>query len=208
LSAAKQEAFEEANRLKNQFRALDEDEIEFLDSVLESTRREEDRVKRETAEKLQSFRKQQEEADKRARGKEHGGGTGIAGDEEAVAEEEQTWGAAPGAARKRKRGREKETIKGLKRRRSSTEVETKENHQDKGKEKFNNPEREDAKPIVQKSPHTDKSSSASVKGKGVGNDPSENPTKSQTADKPSNNKEISKPSSGLVAYGSDDDDDW
>ncbi|PSR92197.1 NEFA-interacting nuclear protein NIP30, partial [Coniella lustricola] len=31
--AAKQAAFEEASKIKNQFRALDEDEIEFLDEV-------------------------------------------------------------------------------------------------------------------------------------------------------------------------------
>src|SRR3569833_608756 len=36
--AAKQAAFEEANKIKNQFRALDDDEIEFLDGVLVSVR--------------------------------------------------------------------------------------------------------------------------------------------------------------------------
>ncbi|KEF55926.1 uncharacterized protein A1O9_07506 [Exophiala aquamarina CBS 119918] len=56
--AAKQEAFEEAARLKNQFRALDDDEVDFLDSVLESTRAKENAVKEETAEQLDAFRKQ------------------------------------------------------------------------------------------------------------------------------------------------------
>lgn len=51
-------------RLKNQFRHLDEDEIEFLDSVLESTRKQEAEVKRETSQKLDLFRKQQDEADR------------------------------------------------------------------------------------------------------------------------------------------------
>ncbi|KAF3766807.1 hypothetical protein M406DRAFT_244207, partial [Cryphonectria parasitica EP155] len=36
--AAKQAAFEEANRLKHQFRALDEDEIGFLDEVVQRKR--------------------------------------------------------------------------------------------------------------------------------------------------------------------------
>lgn len=61
---AKQEAFEESIRLKNQFRNLDEDEIEFLDSVLESTRAKEEAVRKETSEQLDIFRRQQEEADK------------------------------------------------------------------------------------------------------------------------------------------------
>ncbi|EXJ82085.1 hypothetical protein A1O1_08154 [Capronia coronata CBS 617.96] len=56
--AAKQEAFEESIRLKNQFRPLDEDEVDFLDSVLESKRAEEDAVKQQTAEQLEAFRKQ------------------------------------------------------------------------------------------------------------------------------------------------------
>ncbi|KAL1966553.1 hypothetical protein VTN77DRAFT_4475 [Rasamsonia byssochlamydoides] len=61
---AKQEAFEESIRLKNQFRALDEDEVEFLDSLLESTRAKEAAIKRETAEQLAAFQRQREEADR------------------------------------------------------------------------------------------------------------------------------------------------
>lgn len=64
LLAAKQEAFEESIRLKNQFRTLDEDEVEFLDSVLESTRAKEAAVKKETAEQLEAFRQQREAAEK------------------------------------------------------------------------------------------------------------------------------------------------
>ncbi|RFU35998.1 hypothetical protein B7463_g386, partial [Scytalidium lignicola] len=99
--------------LKNQFRALDEDEIEFLDSVLESTRAEEDRIKRETAEGLELFRRQQEEADKKLRA----AGTTQAVDETALPNEEEQWVAG---ARKRKRVKEKEMLKGVKVRRSST----------------------------------------------------------------------------------------
>lgn len=61
---AKQEAFEEKIKLKNQFRSLDEDEIDFLDSVLESTRAQEAAVKKDTADQLEVFRKQREEAEK------------------------------------------------------------------------------------------------------------------------------------------------
>ncbi|KAL2817781.1 N-terminal domain of NEFA-interacting nuclear protein NIP30-domain-containing protein [Aspergillus granulosus] len=63
---AKQEAFEEKIKLKNQFRALDEDEVDFLDSIMESTRAQEASVKKETAEQLEVFRRQREEAEKAA----------------------------------------------------------------------------------------------------------------------------------------------
>jgi hypothetical protein len=53
--------------LRNQFRALDEDEAAFLDNVLESTRAKEADVKKETNEQLQAFRKQQEDAEKATR---------------------------------------------------------------------------------------------------------------------------------------------
>lgn len=61
---AKQEAFEEKIKLKNQFRSLDEDEVDFLDSIMESTRAQEAAVKKDTAEQLEAFRKQREEAEK------------------------------------------------------------------------------------------------------------------------------------------------
>lgn len=63
-AVAKQEAFEEKSRLRNQFRSLDEDEVEFLDSVLESTRAKEAAVKKETAEQLEAFHRRREEAQK------------------------------------------------------------------------------------------------------------------------------------------------
>ena len=64
--AAKQEAFEESIRLKNQFRALEDDEVDFLDSVLESTRAKEAAIRQETTAQLDSFRKQQEAVEKAA----------------------------------------------------------------------------------------------------------------------------------------------
>ena len=116
--AAKQEAFEESIRLKNQFRSLDQDEIEFLDSVLESTRAREEAVKKETAEQLDLFRRQQEKADQ-----------ALAAEPEAPPAPETAGGdgSPPGQAsewtvpaKKRKRGKDNEKLKGLKLRKSSS----------------------------------------------------------------------------------------
>lgn len=120
MIAAKQEAFEESIRLKNQFRNLDEDEIEFLDSVLESTRAKEEAVKKETKEQLDLFRRQQEEADKAlldAAGNESTVAPATAGSPSA---EEGQWAVN---ARKRKRAKEKEVLKGVKLRKSSSTIE-------------------------------------------------------------------------------------
>ncbi|TKX19945.1 hypothetical protein C1H76_7829 [Elsinoe australis] len=65
--AAKQDAFEESTRLKNQFRALDEDEIDFLESLNESTRAKEDAVRKETKEQLNLFREQQLKTERESR---------------------------------------------------------------------------------------------------------------------------------------------
>jgi hypothetical protein len=112
--AAKQEVFEESIRLKNQFRALDEDEVEFLDSVLESTRAEEERVKRETAEGLEAFRRLQEEADKRQLA-DAVGATVLNS-----AEEQEDWVAGGSRKRKRRTGEKEALVKGVKLRKSST----------------------------------------------------------------------------------------
>lgn len=116
--ATKQEAFEESIRLKNQFRSLDEDEVEFLDSVLESTRAKEAAVKRETSEQLEIFRRQREEVDKvlldeTNTGKDDevrnsGGGSPV---------EEESWATS---GKKRRRGKDKETLKGIKLRKTSS----------------------------------------------------------------------------------------
>lgn len=94
-------------RLSNQFRSLDEDEVEFLDSVLESTRAKESAVKKETAEQLELFRRQQEETEKAARL--------AAGHDEPAQESNNTW-----AVKKRKRTREKDNLPGVKLRKSSS----------------------------------------------------------------------------------------
>ncbi|KAL5604334.1 hypothetical protein BROUX41_002307 [Berkeleyomyces rouxiae] len=62
--AAKQAAFEEQNRLGNQFRTLDDDDIDFLDRVREAKRIEDDRLRQETKAGLQAFRDAQKVTDK------------------------------------------------------------------------------------------------------------------------------------------------
>ncbi|KAL8941800.1 MAG: hypothetical protein Q9216_002038 [Gyalolechia sp. 2 TL-2023] len=116
--AAKQEAFEESIRLKNQFRTLDQDEVEFLDSVLESTRAKEDAVKKETTEQLDLFRRQQEEADRALLSDT----TNIGTFREAHSPVNDTPTDSSWAinARKRKRNKEHEVKSGLKLRKSST----------------------------------------------------------------------------------------
>ncbi|KAJ5370345.1 uncharacterized protein N7496_006437 [Penicillium cataractarum] len=109
---AKQEQFEEKMRLKNQFRALDEDEVDFLDSVLESTRAQEEAVKKDTADQLEVFRKQREEAEKAMLGP-------TTSDVTPAPAEEEDW-AIP--ARKRRRDKGKDSlIPGKKRKASLTE---------------------------------------------------------------------------------------
>lgn len=100
--------------MKNQFRNLDEDEIEFLDSVLESTRAKEEAVKKETTEQLDVFRRQQEEADKALLSE--AAGTNDASPLGLVSRESQWAINAP----KRKRAKEKEGLKGVKLRKLSS----------------------------------------------------------------------------------------
>ncbi|PNY29323.1 Uncharacterized protein TCAP_00772 [Tolypocladium capitatum] len=122
--AAKQAAVEEQNKLKNQFRALDNDEVEFLDEVRERERREEERVRRETEDGLRAFRERQK----------GGGGSGSGSGSEAVLEvggrpeeEEEQWGVG----RKRKRGGRERDVKGV-RRKVSDAVEVRDaGHDDK-----------------------------------------------------------------------------
>ncbi|KAH6632077.1 N-terminal domain of NEFA-interacting nuclear protein NIP30-domain-containing protein [Chaetomium tenue] len=58
--AAKQAAFEEAHRLRNQFRALDDDEVDFLDEVRVRKREEEERARREVERGVRAFRDAQQ----------------------------------------------------------------------------------------------------------------------------------------------------
>ncbi|KAL8736944.1 MAG: hypothetical protein Q9181_002170 [Wetmoreana brouardii] len=112
--AAKQEAFEESIRLRNQFRSLDEDEVEFLDSILESTRAKEDVVKQQTTEQLRLFRRQQEEADKAL---VDDTATGEVGDQPNPSTLESQWAIN---ARKRKRAKDTDILPGVKLRKPSS----------------------------------------------------------------------------------------
>lgn len=101
--AAKQAEFEEQTKLRNQFRALDDDEIEFLDEIRANKRAEEERVKRETEEGLKAFRERQK---------------GDAGQGEPS--DPQEGGESWEIGRKRKRNKEKE-VKGPRRKVSAVE---------------------------------------------------------------------------------------
>ncbi|EXK47474.1 hypothetical protein FOMG_00860 [Fusarium oxysporum f. sp. melonis 26406] len=101
--AAKQAEFEEQTKLRNQFRALDDDEIEFLDEIRANKRAEEERVKRETEEGLKAFRERQK-------------GDTAHGETAGVEEEGESWEIG----RKRKRTKEKD-VKGLRRKVSAAE---------------------------------------------------------------------------------------
>ncbi|KAH7326579.1 N-terminal domain of NEFA-interacting nuclear protein NIP30-domain-containing protein [Stachybotrys elegans] len=102
--AAKQAAFEEQTSLRNQFRALDEDEADFLEEIRERRRKEDAEVRRETEEGLKAFRERQQKTD---------GTTSETGPDQ---ESEETWGAG----RKRKRVKDRE-VKGVRRRVSEAE---------------------------------------------------------------------------------------
>ncbi|CZR62068.1 uncharacterized protein PAC_11965 [Phialocephala subalpina] len=181
--AAKQEAFEEAAKLKHQFQSLNEDEVEFLDSILEKTRAEEDRVKKETQEGLALFRQQQEEADKKARRSSDGPAV-----EETATVEEESWATG----RKRKRAKEKEGLKGVKVRRSSTSTESSKPLQASPK----TPETPDNVATKKAGPETKKAVPPRITAKSE--------TKDSTVDKKP--AAPSKGALGLVDYGSDEDD--
>ncbi|KAI0184882.1 N-terminal domain of NEFA-interacting nuclear protein NIP30-domain-containing protein [Xylaria flabelliformis] len=183
--AAKQAAFEEQNRIRNQFRALDDDEIDFLHGVSDERRAEEERVRRETEEGLADFREKQRVTATTAGG----------GNEDAVGVEDgnEEWGnTASGRKRKREKEREKGVLKGVKRR---TSTGTKEEGKEKGGD-------EDAAAAAAahervKKPPSTATESATPKEVAV-----TAPAKANTTEKPK-----PKPALGLVDYGSDEDDD-
>lgn len=174
-SAAKQAAFEEQNRIKNQFRPLDDDEIDFLDEVRESKRAEEERVRRETEEGLAAFRKAQNQkrpVDDSEAGE--GDATATTGAAEGTGADEE-WTVGP---RKRRKGKEGRGF-GVKREKSSGEGEK---AAEKATEKK---EVTEEKKVVE-----EKKAAEVVKEAPKGSPPAP-----------------AKPKFGLVAYGSDSDDD-
>jgi hypothetical protein len=179
--------------LTNQFRSLDEDEIEFLDSVQEAARAKELAEKRATKEGLDEFRKQQEEAERAA--KEQEGAVSPP----TVSE---SWSVGP---RKRKKGKEKDGIGGLKIRRTSTGEQAK-----KGKEKDGigglkirrTSTGEQAKKLEDIVEPKDRTASSKVQ--------EQQPlTKEQSDKKPASTPPVSPPAPaaglGLGAYSSDED---
>ncbi|KAI1327676.1 N-terminal domain of NEFA-interacting nuclear protein NIP30-domain-containing protein [Xylariaceae sp. FL0255] len=177
--AAKQAAFEEQNRIRNQFRSLDDDEIDFLDTVQDERRAEEDRVKRETEEGLAEFRRAQK------------GSSGVAGEDPAVGED--AWGAT-GTGRKRKREKEKGGFKGLRRRVSANEREGE-------GEKDTIPSKK-----TQTAAESNKTAAEAPQDVSNGTQLAAATTTS-TAENTIDAKPKPKPALGLVDYGSDEDDD-
>jgi hypothetical protein len=142
-------------------------------------------VKRETAEGLALFRQQQEEADKKAQR----GSDGAAIDEGLPTLEEEVWVAG---GRKRKRAKEKEGLKGVKIRRSSTSIETAKLGQ--------------ASTPGSSSPNEgnfQRTEAATVQPQKI------QELQDPKAESPAiNKKPLPRPKAGLVDYGSDEEDDW
>ncbi|KAJ4985576.1 hypothetical protein SVAN01_08953 [Stagonosporopsis vannaccii] len=102
---AKQEAFEQAARYKLHV-TLNDDEADYLEGILEAKRKEEATVKKEIHEQLEVFRRQQEEAERKA----------LEENNSEVPEETQVQWAAAG--RKRKKSPKSDLMKGVKLRKS------------------------------------------------------------------------------------------
>lgn len=170
---------------------MDEDEIEFLDSVLESTRKKEEDVKRETTEQLDIFRRQQEEADKAIL--EDSGEAddskvdGKAGSPEAG---ESQWGVN---ARKRKRAKGKEGLKGVKIRKSSSTLESPIALLEKQK---------DVAALTVSKEDTDESAKATDQI----HPPSTTSIRPPVTTKPEDPKSTTATGLGLVGYSSDEED--
>jgi hypothetical protein len=195
---AKQEAFEESIRLKNQFRSLDEDEVEFLDSLLESTRAKEEAVKKETAEHLAAYQRQREEAE-RALIEGSSGGQNGSGSAANQTGNEELWAVA---GRKRKRNK-KDFLVPPKIRKSSSSVDNApaaSGHEEKSATTT-------AK-IVTKDPVSTITQSAPARTEAISVE--ETKSKANVAlplkDSPKQKPAVG-PSLGLVAYDSDEDSD-
>ncbi|KAK7750322.1 hypothetical protein SLS62_007730 [Diatrype stigma] len=212
--AAKQAAFEDANRIRNQFRALDDDEVDFLDGVEAQRRAEEERLRSETEARLEAFRRAQ-----RGGGGSGGGGDGGDGGEEeqkgevekkkmgvgneaaGVGAEEvvEEWSAV---GRKRKRDRERERlVKGVKKR--ATEGTTTTTTREKEAEDAARPTGND-KAEAAAAANNNRSNAKPV---GAKNDSSGICPQGKTETAQPTNGGPAKPNLGLVDYGSDDEDE-
>lgn len=191
MIVAKQEAFEEKIKLKNQFRSLDEDEVDFLDSIMESTRAQEAAVKKDTADQLEVFRKQREEAEKALL--EDGSANVI------PAAEAEDW-KIPG--RKRRREKKKDSLIPGKKRKSTAEGTGEDSPPTGKKMEGNQPTTEG-----EKSTGPAKSGPAAPRQEPQSSPGSNNPGKPAESTKATSSKPTEPPkpaaSLGLADYGSD-----
>ncbi|KAI1467643.1 uncharacterized protein F4812DRAFT_430340 [Daldinia caldariorum] len=202
MTAAKQAAFEEKTRISNQFRALDDDEIDFLEGVRDERRVEEERVRRETEERLASFRQAQKATGNAAAAAVDDGGGDVAREDNGDGGGVGGVGEWVGVGKKRKRSDKeaKSIVKGVKRRPSRSEKEAHES----GGEKTS-----DTTSEVQKA-KTGPESKPIAADVTTNTDAKPSVVKDQA--KPAEEKKVQenpKPKSkfGLVDYGSDEDDD-
>ncbi|KAI8962915.1 hypothetical protein F5Y11DRAFT_320831 [Daldinia sp. FL1419] len=186
--AAKQAAFEEKTRISNQFRALDDDEIDFLESMRDERRVEEEKVKRETEERLASFRQAQKATGTTAPVEGVDDGDVVRQDNGDSVEE---WSGV-GKKRKRVDKEAKSIVKGVKRRASSSEKDV------RGTEGAMVSDAKPQEPMVKPSPN-DMISSNPISSSMANQ---VEPVEETTQEKPK-----LEPKLGLVDYGSDEDDD-
>ncbi|KAH8693229.1 N-terminal domain of NEFA-interacting nuclear protein NIP30-domain-containing protein, partial [Talaromyces proteolyticus] len=194
---AKQEAFEESIRLKNQFRSLDDDEVEFLDSVLESTRAQEAAVKKETAEQLAEFHRQREEAERALLEGSSTENAGSGGPAKSLGEEEQ-WAIS---GKKRKRNK-KELLLPPKMRKSSASGEAPASDGSKTATKTELKDEAPRKGLQKKSNTT---SSTTITSAVTGKVTQKETDIINSLPEKDESKTAPTLSLGLVAYGSDDD---
>jgi hypothetical protein len=178
---------------------LDEDEVEFLDSVLESTRSQEATIKKETNEQLALFHRQRQEAEQALLDTSKGGDANAAG--AASPTEEEHWATTN---RKRRRAKEKDAFRGVKLRKASSSGVDRSSSQDTKPSDTDKPRETAAaevSPSTRKPSGTEKPPTPSTKGQG-----------SDSANSPSVTSEVKKspivaaPSGlGLGAYSSDED---
>jgi hypothetical protein len=96
-------------RLSNRLAALEEDEVEYLDSLREVERAKEAALRRETSEQLALFRRQQEEAERQA----------LAKAGSPVEDQDSSWVVK---GKKRKKSLEKGSVLGVKARKAEAEA--------------------------------------------------------------------------------------
>ncbi|KAH6635059.1 N-terminal domain of NEFA-interacting nuclear protein NIP30-domain-containing protein [Chaetomium sp. MPI-SDFR-AT-0129] len=189
--AAKQAAFDEAHRLRNQFRALDDDEVDFLEEVRAKRRREEEEGRREVERGVERFREAQGNGEREG---DVGGG-----------EEGEGWGFASGGGGKRRRKVEAGGLLGGRKKLKGVGVKREDSNGDKkGEER-----KVEDEPQVEgqeKDETLGSTETKNVAGQTGKPTVSTGPTPAE-APKPTPAMVTAKPGGLLVDYGSDSDDD-